>query len=133
MLGTSLPCWTSAACGCAGGVSGALLLECILHGRLVIVQILPCTAGHTVAPLLLCMLCLMCGILHRYWLADSYGARHAAGEEPQNIDKEFLRLWFRDNCDPYTDEVRHPCVPQHPCPTAVPGNAVGCACSVLVC
>ena len=21
-----------------------------------------------------------------------------------NIDKEFLRLWFRDNCDPYKDE-----------------------------
>lgn len=41
----------------------------------------------------------------RYWLADSYEARHAAGQEPQNIDKEFLRLWFRDNCDPYKDEV----------------------------
>lgn len=24
-------------------------------------------------------------------------------QEPQNIDKEFLRLWFRDNCDPYND------------------------------
>ena len=28
-----------------------------------------------------------------------------AGEEPQNIDKEFLRLWFVDNCDPYNDEL----------------------------
>ena len=27
----------------------------------------------------------------------------AAGEEPENIDKEFLRLWFKDNCDPYND------------------------------
>jgi len=44
----------------------------------------------------------------RYWLADSYGARHAAGQEPQNIDKEFLRLWFRERCDPYKDEVRPP-------------------------
>lgn len=43
--------------------------------------------------------------MHRYWLADTYEARHRAGEEPQNIDKEFLRLWFRDNCDPYQDEV----------------------------
>ena len=43
----------------------------------------------------------------RYWLAGSYEARHAAGQEPQNIDKEFLRLWFRDHCDPYKDEV-HP-------------------------
>lgn len=42
----------------------------------------------------------------RYWLAESYEARHAAGEEPQSIDKEFLRLWFRANCDPYGDAVR---------------------------
>ena len=39
----------------------------------------------------------------RYWLADSYAARLAAGQEPENIDKEFLRLWFVDNCDPYND------------------------------
>ncbi|KAK9826811.1 hypothetical protein WJX81_003176, partial [Elliptochloris bilobata] len=38
-----------------------------------------------------------------YWLADSYAERHAAGQEPQSIDKEFLRLWFRANCDPYAD------------------------------
>ena len=24
-----------------------------------------------------------------------------SGKEPQNIDKEFLRLWFVNNCDPY--------------------------------
>ncbi|KAL6760364.1 hypothetical protein V8C86DRAFT_2554027 [Haematococcus lacustris] len=41
----------------------------------------------------------------RYWLADSYEARHAAGQEPENIDKEFLRLWFRACCDPYKDAV----------------------------
>ncbi|WIA22008.1 hypothetical protein OEZ85_004362 [Tetradesmus obliquus] len=41
----------------------------------------------------------------RYWLADSYESRHAAGQEAQNIDKEFLRLWFRSRCDPYKDEV----------------------------
>ncbi|PNW85984.1 hypothetical protein CHLRE_03g202113v5 [Chlamydomonas reinhardtii] len=41
----------------------------------------------------------------RYWLADTYEARHAAGQEPQNIDKEFLRLWFRERCDPYKDAV----------------------------
>jgi len=39
----------------------------------------------------------------RYWLADTYEARHASGKEPQNIDKEFLRLWFREHCDPYAD------------------------------
>jgi len=42
----------------------------------------------------------------RYWLADSYESRLAAGQEPQNIDKEFLRLWFRERCDPYKDKVR---------------------------
>ncbi|MDP6755280.1 MAG: phosphoribosylaminoimidazolesuccinocarboxamide synthase [Candidatus Marinimicrobia bacterium] len=41
----------------------------------------------------------------RYWIAESYGERVAAGQEPQNIDKEFLRLWFVDNCDPYNDET----------------------------
>lgn len=41
----------------------------------------------------------------RYWLRDSYEERLAQGLEPKNIDKEFLRLWFRDNCDPYNDEV----------------------------
>ena len=41
----------------------------------------------------------------RYWIADSYQARFDAGQEPENIDKEFLRLWFVDNCDPYNDET----------------------------
>lgn len=41
----------------------------------------------------------------RYWIADSYQERFDAGEEPENIDKEFLRLWFMDHCDPYKDEV----------------------------
>lgn len=39
----------------------------------------------------------------RYWIRDTYASRHAAGQEPENIDKEFLRLWFRDHCDPYAD------------------------------
>ena len=41
----------------------------------------------------------------RYWIAKSYEQRFSSGEEPQNIDKEFLRLWFIDNCDPYNDEI----------------------------
>lgn len=41
----------------------------------------------------------------RYWLASTYKERIQAGKEPDNIDKEFLRLWFRDNCDPYKDET----------------------------
>lgn len=41
----------------------------------------------------------------RYWIADTYEARMAEGKAPENIDKEFLRLWFREHCDPYKDEV----------------------------
>ena len=41
----------------------------------------------------------------RYWLAHSYEERFSRGEEPENIDKEFLRLWFAKQCDPYKDEV----------------------------
>ena len=41
----------------------------------------------------------------RYWFADTYESRIASGEEPQNFDKEFLRLWFKDNCDPYKDDL----------------------------
>ncbi|PIR68058.1 phosphoribosylaminoimidazolesuccinocarboxamide synthase [Candidatus Nomurabacteria bacterium CG10_big_fil_rev_8_21_14_0_10_35_16] len=40
----------------------------------------------------------------RYWQASSYQARIDAGQEPENFDKEFLRLWFKENCDPYNDE-----------------------------
>ena len=40
----------------------------------------------------------------RYWIANSYEDRISEGNEPQNIDKEFLRLWFVDNCDPYNDK-----------------------------
>jgi phosphoribosylaminoimidazole-succinocarboxamide synthase len=39
----------------------------------------------------------------RYWLADTYEERIAAGREPDNVDKEFLRLWFTKHCDPYGD------------------------------
>lgn len=40
----------------------------------------------------------------RYWVAASYQERLGQKREPENIDKEFLRLWFRDNCDPYNDQ-----------------------------
>ena len=44
----------------------------------------------------------------RYWLKSSYQERFLRGEEPENIDKEFLRLWFKNNCDPYNDETLPP-------------------------
>lgn len=41
----------------------------------------------------------------RYWQLGSYEERFAKGEEPEYFDKEFLRLWFKANCDPYKDKV----------------------------
>lgn len=41
----------------------------------------------------------------RYWMADSYDERLREGHEPDMIDKEFFRLWFRERCDPYKDAV----------------------------
>ncbi len=41
----------------------------------------------------------------RFWISSSYKERINSGQEPENIDKEFLRLWFAKNCDPYNDEV----------------------------
>jgi len=41
----------------------------------------------------------------RYWIADTYNQCMAEGRAPENIDKEFLRLWFRSVCDPYKDET----------------------------
>jgi phosphoribosylaminoimidazole-succinocarboxamide synthase len=46
----------------------------------------------------------------RYWRADSYAARHAAGREPENLDKEFLRLWIAERCDPYGEAI--PAIPE---------------------
>lgn len=41
----------------------------------------------------------------RYWKLGSYEERLAHGEEPEYFDKEFLRIWFREHCDPYKDAV----------------------------
>ncbi len=41
----------------------------------------------------------------RYWQASTYKERLAQGEEPMAFDKEFLRIWFKQNCDPYKDAV----------------------------
>ena len=40
----------------------------------------------------------------RYWKAGSYKERFEKGEEPEYFDKEFLRIWFKEHCDPYKDE-----------------------------
>lgn len=49
----------------------------------------------------------------RYWIAETYEARMAAGQEPESLDKEFFRLWLREQGFEYggpkpeiSDEVR---------------------------
>uniref|UniRef100_A0A2P2L5Y2 phosphoribosylaminoimidazolesuccinocarboxamide synthase n=1 Tax=Rhizophora mucronata TaxID=61149 RepID=A0A2P2L5Y2_RHIMU len=41
----------------------------------------------------------------RFWIAYSYEDRFQNGLEPENVDKEFLRLWFKDHCNPYEDKI----------------------------
>jgi phosphoribosylaminoimidazole-succinocarboxamide synthase len=41
----------------------------------------------------------------RYWVADTYQDRFDAGQEPESLDKEFLRLWITSRCDPYRDAI----------------------------
>lgn len=41
----------------------------------------------------------------RYWLAESYPARFAAGERPDSFDKDFVRSWVAERCDPYRDPI----------------------------
>ena len=48
----------------------------------------------------------------RFWVMDSYHERHDRGDEPESLDKEFLRLWLRDkgisddNIPTLDDEIR---------------------------
>ncbi len=41
----------------------------------------------------------------RYWKLASYQERIDKGEEPEYFDKEFLRIWFKEHCDPYQDAI----------------------------
>jgi phosphoribosylaminoimidazole-succinocarboxamide synthase len=48
----------------------------------------------------------------RYWIKATYEERHARGQEPESLDKEFLRLWLReqgisdDHIPRLDDEIR---------------------------
>ncbi len=39
----------------------------------------------------------------RYWYGETYAERIAAGDEPDNYDKEYMRLWFKTQFDPYAE------------------------------
>jgi phosphoribosylaminoimidazole-succinocarboxamide synthase len=46
----------------------------------------------------------------RYWFAETYGRRLAAGETPDSFDKDFVRRWVAARCDPYRDPI--PAIPR---------------------
>ncbi len=41
----------------------------------------------------------------RWWFAETYPARFAAGERPDSFDKDVLRSWVAARCDPYRDPI----------------------------
>ncbi|WFU11126.1 phosphoribosylaminoimidazolesuccinocarboxamide synthase [Rhizobium sp. CB3090] len=41
----------------------------------------------------------------RYWLADSYQDSFERGVRPASFDKDFVRAWVSERCDPYKDEI----------------------------
>lgn len=41
----------------------------------------------------------------RYWLAESYPESFEKGERPKSFDKDFVRAWVAERCDPYKDEI----------------------------
>lgn len=41
----------------------------------------------------------------RYWLAGSYQERFEKGMRPESFDKDFVRAWVTERCDPYKDEI----------------------------
>lgn len=45
----------------------------------------------------------------RFWIKKTYQERFEKGEEPENFDKEFLRIWFKDHG--YTGEGDPPTMP----------------------
>ncbi|WPE20302.1 Phosphoribosylaminoimidazole-succinocarboxamide synthase [Shinella zoogloeoides] len=41
----------------------------------------------------------------RYWIADSYEESFAKGGRPASFDKDFVRSWVTERCDPYKDPI----------------------------
>jgi len=46
----------------------------------------------------------------RFWIKSSYGKKLSLGEEPENFDKEFLRLWYNNHG--YTGDGKPPSMPE---------------------
>lgn len=41
----------------------------------------------------------------RYWIADGYRAAFEAGTRPPSFDKDVIRAWVAERCDPYKDPI----------------------------
>jgi len=41
----------------------------------------------------------------RYWIRESYAQHFAAGQPPESVDKDFVRRWVGERCDPYRDPI----------------------------
>ncbi|CDN50073.1 phosphoribosylaminoimidazolesuccinocarboxamide synthase [Neorhizobium galegae] len=41
----------------------------------------------------------------RYWIVDSYSEAFRNGTRPKSFDKDFIRAWVVERCDPYKDEI----------------------------
>lgn len=41
----------------------------------------------------------------RYWMADSYQQAFEEGSRPHSFDKDFVRSWVAERCDPYADDI----------------------------
>ena len=41
----------------------------------------------------------------RYWFAETYPRRFANGERPESFDKDFVRSWIAERCDPYSEPI----------------------------
>lgn len=46
----------------------------------------------------------------RYWFAATYPEKFARGEAPQSFDKDVVRRWVAERCDPYREVV--PTIPE---------------------
>lgn len=46
----------------------------------------------------------------RYWIAESYPTALANGTRPASFDKDFIRAWVAERCDPYKDDI--PAIPE---------------------
>ncbi|QLF68196.1 phosphoribosylaminoimidazolesuccinocarboxamide synthase [Peteryoungia desertarenae] len=41
----------------------------------------------------------------RYWIAESYQQAFERGTRPESFDKDFVRAWVAERCDPYKDPI----------------------------